>query len=250
MNDGLSSVLLDPEMWAFGSSGGFWARLVEHLGYTSLALLIAFVIAFPIGLLIGHTNRFAFLAINAGNAGRSLPTLGLIAIIVVLFGIGLFPITVALVVLAIPPILTNTYAAIRAVDPHTVDASRGMGMRERQVLLRVELPNGLPLIFSGLRNASLQVVSTATVAAYVGSGGLGRYLIDGLATRDYPEMFAGAVLVGLLAVTLDLVLAGAQRLVVSAGVSGRAATRRSRLPPSPSLEEQTVTTPAQREVTP
>jgi len=227
MDDGLFSVLLDPTMWALGTPGGFWQRIVEHLGYTALALAIGFVIAFPIGLLIGHTNRFAFLAINAGNAARSLPTLGLIAVIVVLFGLGLLPITVALTVLAVPPILTNTYAAIRNVDPHTVDAARGMGMRERQVLLRVELPMGLPLVLSGFRNATLQVVATATIAAYVGSGGLGRYLFDGLATRDYPEVFAGAIVVALLAVVLDLLLAGGQRLVVSAGVSGRAATRRT-----------------------
>lgn len=233
MSDGLLSVLLDGSMWTPGTDGGFWQRLVEHLGYTSLALAIALLIAFPLGLLIGHTDRFAFVAINSGNAGRSLPTLGLIAIIVVLFGIGLLPVTVALVVLAIPPILTNTYAAVRAVDRHTVDASRGMGMTETSILLRVELPIGLPLIFGGLRNATLQVVSTATVAAYVGSGGLGRYLIDGLATRDYPQMFAGAVLVGLLAVALDLLLAAVQRVVVSPGVSGRAATRRTGPVPSP-----------------
>ncbi|WP_084596848.1 ABC transporter permease [Nocardioides aequoreus] len=234
VNDGLLSVLLDGALWAPGADGGFLQRIVEHLGYTGLALVIAFLIAFPVGLLIGHTDRFAFLAINSGNAGRSLPTLGLIAIIVVIFGIGLLPITVALVVLAIPPILTNTYAAIRAVDPHTVDASRGMGMTEPSILLRVELPNGLPLIFGGLRNATLQVVSTATVAAYVGSGGLGRYLIDGIAVRDYSEVFAGAVLVGVLAVVLDTLLAGVQRLVVSPGVSGRAATRRSGPVPAPS----------------
>lgn len=233
MNDGLLSVLLDPTMWAFGTDRGFWQRIVEHLGYTALALTIGFAIAYPVGLVIGHTNRFAFLAINSGNAGRSLPTLGLIAIIVVGFGIGLLPITVALVVLAIPPILTNTYAAVRNVDPHTVDAARGMGMRERQVLLRVEVPMGLPLMFSGVRNATLQVVSTATIAAYVGSGGLGRYLIDGLATRDYPEVFAGAVVVGLLAVVLDLLLAAVQRLVVSGGVSGRTA-RPARSTPTPS----------------
>lgn len=238
MNDGIFSVLLDPSLWGLGVDRGFWQRIVEHLGYTVLAMAIALLVALPVGLVIGHTNRFAFLAINLGNASRSLPTLGLIAIIVVLFGVGLLPITVALVVLAIPPILTNTYAAVRAVDRHAVDAARGMGMREHQVLLRVELPIGLPLIFSGLRNATLQVVSTATIAAYVGSGGLGRYLIDGIATRDYPQVFAGAVVVGVLAVVLDLLLSGAQRLVVSDGVSGRAATRRTSSTPAPSLVER------------
>ncbi|MDO9380797.1 MAG: ABC transporter permease [Nocardioidaceae bacterium] len=225
---GTFSYLLDGSRWAWGVTGSFPERIVEHLGYTFLGLAIAFVIAFPIGLLIGHTGRFAFLAINAGNAGRSLPTLGLLSIVVVISGIGLLPVVIGLVVLAIPPILTTTYAAVQAVDRATIDAARGMGMTESKILFGVELPIGLPLILGGIRNATLQVVSTATVAAYVGLGGLGRYLIDGIATRDYPQVVAGSLLVGLLAIVLDLILAGFQRLVVSPGVDGRAVKGRGR----------------------
>ncbi|MFY0407543.1 ABC transporter permease [Solicola sp. PLA-1-18] len=226
MNDGTFSYLFDGDNWAWGAANGFPERILEHLGYTLLGLVIAFVIAFPVGLLIGHTGRFAFLAINAGNAGRSLPTLGLLSIVVVISGIGLLPVTIGLVVLAIPPILTTTYAAVQAVDRATIDAARGMGMTEPKILFSVELPIGLPLVVGGLRNATLQVVSTATIAAYVGLGGLGRYLIDGLAARDYPQVVAGAILVGVLAVALDLLLAGFQRLVVSPGVDGRATRSR------------------------
>ncbi|MGZ4469167.1 MAG: ABC transporter permease [Nocardioidaceae bacterium] len=222
------SFLLDGVNWSLSTDGNIPQRLLEHLAYTGVALLIAFLIAFPVGLLIGHTNRFAFLAINAGNAGRSLPTLGLLSIVVVAFGGDVVPAVIALVVLAIPSIMTNTYAGIRAVDPAVVDAARGMGMTEPSVLLRAELPPALPVIFGGLRNATLQVVSTATIAAVVGLGGLGRYLIDGLATRDYAQMVAGAVLVGVLAVTLDLMIAGLSRILVSPGVSGRTESRRTR----------------------
>lgn len=151
---------------------GILLRMGEHLLYTVLALLVAFAVAFPIGLLIGHTNRGAFLAINIGNAGRALPTLGLLVLLVLLLTVGLIPVLAALVVLAIPPILTATYAGIRNVEPDIVDASRGMGMTGTQVLFQAELPAALPIIVGGLRTATLQVVSTATVAAYVSLGGL------------------------------------------------------------------------------
>lgn len=220
------------QLGEFFSSSLHWSgeagipnRIVEHLFYTALTFAIASVIAIPIGLYIGHTGRGAFVAINAGNAGRSLPTLGLLTLFVLLTGIGLLPALLALVILAIPPLLTTTYAAIRSVDPMIVDAARGVGMRERKILLKVEVPIGLPIILSGVRNATLQVVATATVAAFIGLGGLGRYVIDGQNIRDYGQMLAGAVLVAVLAVVLELLLIGVQRLSVSPGVSGRAATR-------------------------
>lgn len=211
--------------WQPENPDGITARLLEHLQYTGIALAIATAIAIPVGLFIGHTGRFAFIAINAGNAGRALPTLGLLSLVVILVGIGLVPVIVALVVLAIPPLLTSTYAGLQSVDRATVDAARGQGMRERQVLLRTEVPIALPILMSGIRNATLQVVATATVAAYVALGGFGRFLVDGLAVREYAQVVAGAVLVATLAIVLDLLLAGVQRLVVSPGVSGRALTR-------------------------
>lgn len=221
----VAAFLVDGANWQPGKPDGITARLLEHLQYTGIALAIAAAIAIPVGLYIGHTGRFAFVAINAGNAGRALPTLGLLSLVVILIGIGLVPVIVALVVLAIPPLLTSTYAGLQSVDRATVDAARGQGMRERQVLLRTEVPIALPILMSGVRNATLQVVATATVAAYVALGGFGRFLVDGLAVREYAQVVAGAVLVAALAIVLDVLLAGAQRLVVSPGVSGRALTR-------------------------
>jgi len=237
----VSRYLTTGSNWSLGDSMSISARLLQHLQYTVLALAIAAVIALPVGFYIGHTGRAAFVAINAGNAGRSLPTLGLLTFMVTLIGIGLVPAIIALVVLAVPPLLTNVYAGLRAVDPAAVDAARGMGMKSWQILFQVECPMALPIMFSGLRNATLQVVATATVAAYVGLGGLGRYLIDGLALHDYVQVVSGAILVAVLAVVLDVVLSAIQRLVVSAGVTGRAATRRRRpaaavVPPVAAIE--------------
>ena len=207
--------LLDAAHWSLANADGFPQRILEHLGYTVLSLAIAAAIAFPIGLMIGHTGRGALVAINLGNAGRALPTLGVLMLALGLIGIGLVPVTIALVLLAIPPVLATTYAGIRSVPDETVDAARGVGMTEGQIAWRVEVPIALPIIIGGLRNAALQVVSTATIAAYVGLGGLGRYLFDGLATLQYDQVVAGAIVIAVLAVAIDLALAGTQRLLVS-----------------------------------
>jgi osmoprotectant transport system permease protein len=216
------SYLFDAANWDPATSGSIPQLILSHLWYVALALLIGTAIALPVGLWIGHTGRGSFLAINAGNAGRSLPTLGLLMLMVTLLGLGLTPVLIALTVLAIPPILTSAYAGIRSLDQRVVDAARGVGMRPWQVLTQVELPMALPVLMSGLRSAALQVVATATVAAAVGLGGLGRLLIDGLAVNDYSRVLAGAIVVAVLAVALDLLLALAQRRLVSPGLSGRA----------------------------
>lgn len=216
---GLLGFLFEAQNWA--GPDGIPARLGEHLLYTFITLVIAFVIAFPVGLLIGHTNRGAFVAINIGNAGRALPTLGLLVLLVLLMALGITPVIIALVILAIPPIMTSTYAGIRAVEPEIVDAARGMGMTEWQILSQAELPAALPIIVGGLRTAILQVVSTATVAAYVALGGLGRFLIDGLRQQNYSEMFTGAVLVAALAVVLDVVFVGLGYVVAPGGLAAR-----------------------------
>ena len=223
------SYLFDPEHWDPSAPVGFPQLLLSHLGYSALALLICTVIALPVGLYIGHTGRGSFLAINAGNAGRSLPTLGLLMLMVTLLGLGLLPVLIALTVLVIPPILTSTYAGMRAVDRGVVDAAKGMGMRPWQVLTRVEFPMALPVLMGGFRSAALQVVATATVAASVGLGGLGRLLIDGLAVNDYSRVLAGAIVVAVLAVALDLFLALVQRWIVSPGLTGRAEARSRRV---------------------
>lgn len=218
---GYLGYLFDGAHWSAGDPAGFPHRILEHLGYSSAALAVAIVIAFPLGLLIGHTNRGAFFAINLGNAGRALPTLGVLTLVLTLVGFGLTPVIVSLVVLAIPPILTTTYAGIRSVSGVTVDAARGVGMTETQIALRIELPNALPIIFGGIRNATLQVISTASLAAYIGLGGLGRFLFDGLGLQDYSRVVAGCVVLAVLAVVIDQALAVVQRLVVSPGVDGR-----------------------------
>ena len=209
----------DPAHWV--GSMGVPVRVLQHLEYTGLALLFALIIGLPLGALVGHTGRGGLLLVGVANALRALPTLGLLTLVVLVIGIGLVPPLAALIVLAIPPIMAGTYSGIQAVDPEMVDAARGLGMREHQVLLRVELPNALPLILGGVRSATLQLVATATVAAYVALGGLGRYVIDGNAQLDYYQMASGAVLVAVLAIVVDALLAGVQRLVVSPGLRAR-----------------------------
>jgi osmoprotectant transport system permease protein len=222
------SYLFDPAHWT--GAQGVPQRLVEHLGYTALTLLIALVIAVPIGAWIGHTNRGGFVVVGLANGLRALPTIGLLVLIVGATGLGLLGPITSLVILAVPPILAGTYAGVRNVDAAVVDAARGMGMRGREVLFGVELPNALPLIIGGIRSSVLQVISTATIAAYVALGGLGRFIIDGLAIRNFPEMIAGSVLVALLAIIADLLLAGLQRLLVSPGLRvAPSQTRRLRL---------------------
>jgi osmoprotectant transport system permease protein len=226
------SYLLDPAHWS--GAGSIPQRCLEHVFYTVLTLLISIVIAVPLGAWIGHTGRGGVAVVGLANGLRALPTLGLLVLLVVATGLGLLGPITALVILAVPPILAGTYAGVRNVDRAVVDAARGMGMREREVLLRVELPNALPLVIGGIRSSVLQVVSTATIAAYVSLGGLGRFIIDGLSVRDFPQMVAGSVLVALLAVGADLLCAGLQRLLVSPGLRAAPGPRRSR--PGPTAE--------------
>lgn len=182
-------------------------RTCEHLEYTAVAVAASALIAVPVGLLIGHTGRGTLLVVGAVNGLRALPTLGVLLLGVLLFGLGLGPPLVALMLLGIPSLLASTYAGIASVDPLVVDAARAMGMTESQVLLRVEVPNALPLMLGGLRSATLQVVATATVAAYASLGGLGGYLIDGIKERRFHIALVGAMMVAALALTLDGLLA-------------------------------------------
>jgi osmoprotectant transport system permease protein len=207
----LGSWLTSGAQWS--GADGIAHRLTEHLQYSLLATLIATAIGLPLGLLIGHTGKGAFLAINLASFGRALPTVGLVVLVFLASGLSMTPVYVALVALAVPAIVTNTYAGMTAVDPDVKDAARGQGMRAHQVLFQVELPLALPLIMTGLRLALIQVVATATIAAYVSFGGLGRYVFDGLAQRDLVQVLGGAVLVAAVAVVLDLALAALQRFL-------------------------------------
>ncbi|WP_336245045.1 ABC transporter permease [Paeniglutamicibacter quisquiliarum] len=195
----------DAANWS--GSAGIPARLGEHLWYSLLAVLAAAVIAFPVGVFIGHTGTGRVLLVSASNVLRALPSLGIMTLLVLLMGIGLLPPLAALVLIAIPPILAGVYAGVANVEPSVVDAARAIGMKDSRIILQVELPLALPLILGGLRGAILQVVATATIAAYVNLGGLGRYIFDGLALYDYGEVLVGAVLVTALALVLDGLLA-------------------------------------------
>ncbi|MFE9702032.1 ABC transporter permease [Streptomyces sp. NPDC005930] len=213
---------------AFFSDSAHWhgydgipTRLVEHVQYTLMALGLAAAIGLPVGLLTGHTGRGGNAVAFVATAARALPSFGLLVLIAVVVGIGLLPVMIPLVVLAIPPILVTTYEAVRSVDPSPVDAARGMGMHETGILFRVELPVALPLVLSGLRSAAIQVVSTATIAAYVSLGGLGRYIIDGLYQRDYEKVVGGATLVAVLALVTLALFWAAGRFAVSPGVRRR-----------------------------
>lgn len=222
--------LNDPAHWRDTSiDTGILTQLQTHLSYSALAVLMAAIVGLPLGIAIGHTGRFTPL-ISASNAVRALPTVGALVLLAVLISphfygktdLGyLIPTEIVLVLLAIPPILSNAFAAVQSVDPAIRDAARGMGMTESQVVFRVEVPCGLPLILSGFRSASLQVVATATVAAYLPLGGLGRFIYDGVRQNDFAKAVGGGVLVAALALFVDLVWAVLQRYAVSRGISGR-----------------------------
>jgi osmoprotectant transport system permease protein len=210
-----------PEQWT--GSGGIPVRFGEHVLYSVLALVVSALIAVPVGLVTGHTGRGGFAAITVANVGRALPTIGVLTLVVLGMGLGLFPVEVALVALAVPPILVNTYEGVRGVDPLLRDAAQGMGMRGAQVLLRLELPLALPLILLGMRTAAIQVVSTATIAAYVGIGGLGRFIVDGQSRREIEMILGGSLLVVLLALVVTGLFALLRRLVVARGLRARPA---------------------------
>lgn len=200
----LFAYLRDAANWA--GSGGITELLLQHLGYTAAAVVIAAAIAIPLGIIIGHTGRGSFLVIGLSNAARAIPSLGLLILVVLLLDTGVGPIIAVLALLALPPILTATAAGVGGADHDAVHAARALGMTSSQIVRKVQWPLALPLVISGLRSATLQVVATATVAAFTAGGGLGRLLISGQATANYSQMFAGAVLIAALAIVLDVVL--------------------------------------------
>lgn len=238
--DGVVAFLTDPANWQ--GTLGIPNRLVEHLQISVLAVILAALIAIPIGLYIGHTNRGSSLAINLANIGRAIPSYAMMVIPLPLtlslapvigyppnFGLVFLPPFLAMTFLAIPPLLVATYAGLRSVDRELIEAGRGMGLRERQILGRIELPLASSIIVGGLRTATLQVIATATIAAILGGGGLGRFIFDGLnqGIAGRPSIYAGAILVTLLAVGVDVLLAFLQtRLTPRALRKPRRAPRR------------------------
>jgi osmoprotectant transport system permease protein len=207
---------LDPVHWS--GPDGIPIRLVQHIQLSAESVAIGALLALPVGILLGHYGRFGNLAINISNVGRAVPSFGLLVISFQLFGLGDLPIIISLTALAIPPMVTNTYVALREVDADIKEAARGMGYRELAQILRVEIPLAVPLIMAGVRTSAVQVVATATLAALVAGGGFGRYVIDGFAQQDYTKLVAGAILVALLALATELALAGTQRVLVPRGI--------------------------------
>jgi len=212
----------DPAHWQ--GSHGIPVRVLEHLELSGLAVAVALVVAAPIALYLGHTGRGGFIAINVANIGRALPSLALLAFGLVIaislgLGLGFWPTMFALVPLAIPPIMTNTYVAVREVDADIVDAARGMGFSEGEILRQIEIPLGLPLMLAGIRTAAVNVVATATLGALVAGGALGRFIVDGLALREFDQLVAGAVLVGLLAIVTEITFSALERASRTPGMA-------------------------------
>jgi len=212
-------------MWAFLTDPDRWplilSRTLDHLGYTALAVGLSLLIALPLGLWVGHSRRGADVVLSVAGALRALPSLGLLTWLTVSMSVGvrmpLVPSTIVLILLAVPPLLAGIVAGMVAVPRQVVDSARASGYSEGQILSRVEVPLALPVMIGGLRSCVVQVLATATIVAYVGLSGLGRYLIDGLALRDYPQMLAGAVLVTGLALIVDLSLALLQKTLQPQG---------------------------------
>ena len=193
----------------YSGTGSIPVRVIEHVQLSSQSVLLAALLALPVGLYVGHKKRFEFAAISVGNIGRAIPSFGLIAVLFVPTSswpgdLGYWAVFIAMVLLAIPPILINTSVGIRNVDQETVEAARGMGMTGRDVLWRIEIPLAIPLIVTGLRTASVQVIATATLGAITSIGGIGRFIYDGFATGSKEEVLGGAILVAILAILTEV----------------------------------------------
>ncbi len=216
--------------------------LFEHLLYVIVPLLLALATAVPVGLWVGHINRGGTLAINIANAGRAIPSLGIIIIAFIAFSAGFIPVYVTLTAMAIPPILTNTYVGVREVDPEVRDAAAGMGLSGWEILRKVEIPMAMPVIMAGVRTSAVQVVATATLAAYIGLGGLGRPIFTGLAIGPQfnPDaktlLVVACILVAILAVLTEQVLGVAERKIVPTGLVGKQEQERRGTPPPSAVD--------------
>jgi osmoprotectant transport system permease protein len=200
-----------------GGPGYIWPFARTQIEVSALALAIAIAFALPIGLVLGHVGRGEFFAVGFGNAGRAVPEIVLVFLLVALIGIGLRNVALALMILGLPPILTNTFVGVRQVDRSAVQAAEGMGMRGGQVIARIELPLAAPTIMAGIRTAAINIIATATIASIVGYSTLGD-LIIGQNEYGTDGVLAGAVLIALLAILTELLLAGVQRLVTPKGL--------------------------------
>jgi osmoprotectant transport system permease protein len=217
------TVFVDAVRFIGDNPGLLWDKTVEHLELSAAAVGVALLIALPVGLGLGHLRRYSFVAISVSNVGRALPTLAVIAIGVVFLPVGFTVVLISLVVLAVPPILTNAYVGVSETDRETVEAARGMGMTESQILRRVELPLATPLLFSGIRTAVVFVVASATIAAIAGGGGLGDVIVN-QASYGIEGVIGASMIVCLLAFACDGLVALVQWLVTPKPLRGRHVT--------------------------
>ena len=208
-------------------TGGIPHRTFEHVQLSGITMLVAFVVAVPVGIVLGHYRRGGNAAVIVANLGRAIPSFGVLVLLVQVLGIGAKPTFVALLLLAVPPMLTNAYTGLASVDDDLREAARGMGMTRRQMLWRVELPVASPLVMAGVRTAAVTVVATASLAAIVAWGGLGRFVVDGIAQGDSAQTFGGAVLIALLAIATEVALALVQHFVVPRPLRTGASVRRT-----------------------
>ena len=218
---GLWEWFTDPANWS--GPNGIPVRLAQQIVMSAIAMAVAIVIALPLGIFLGHKQKGGGLAINVSNIGRAVPTFGLLVIFAAWepIGVGNLAVVLALIIFAVPPLLTNAYIGIRDVDEEVRGAARGMGFSGMLMLRKVELPNAVPLISAGVRTATVQVVATASLAALVGGGGLGAYLVEGFAIQDFTLLTAGAILTAALAIATEGILALVQRKVTPKGLRDR-----------------------------
>lgn len=232
--DAVIRFFTDPASWT--GATGIPTRLLEHLTISLLSVLAAAAVGLPAGLWIGHTGRGALLGINLANIGRAIPSYAVLAMILPVslslapvlgynakLGLSFLPTFGAMTLLAIPPILVGAYAGLQSVDRDLIESGRGMGMQERQILGRIELPIAMPVVVGGFRTATLQVIATATIGAIVSFGGLGRYIVDGIARHSDGSIYGGVVLVAGLAIGTDLALSLLQRRLTPRPLRGTSA---------------------------
>jgi osmoprotectant transport system permease protein len=220
--DGFGWLTTDDNWWG---QRGIAEAVREHLWYSLLALLGAAAIGLPVGLMIGHTGRGRFLAANLTGLWRAIPTVGVVGLLFTWRPLTLWPVLVALLVLAVPPIVLNTAAGIDGIPPEVRDSAKGMGLTGWQALWQVEVPNALPMIIAGTRSAANQVIATATIAGFVGLGTLGVFIFSGSGTRRYEVVAGASIAVIALVLIVEAGFAGLQRLVVSPGVRAPSASR-------------------------
>jgi osmoprotectant transport system permease protein len=245
--DGVVAWLTDPSHWT--DTTGVPNRVFEHLYLCALSLALATLVAFPVALYIGHTGKLAGIAVNVANIGRAIPSYAMMGILLPIslalapvigydpgLGLAFLPVFGAMTLLAIPPILVQTWAGLRSVDRELIEAARGMGMSERRILTSIELPLASSVIVGGFRTATLQVIATATIGAIFAFGGLGRFIFDGKLNQDSAQLVSGAILVTVLAVFIDMLLAGLQRLLTPKALRAR----RQRAIEEPSIDPTVV----------